>query len=108
MGYHPSKHVTPNRQSSKSNNHHRPRTRAFSSSKVTQYFDLSTDERKYLTKLKAALQKVNWKLCHNITKLIIGLPQKGLENLPPLIIGDPILDKKDSVFYLGFLAGEFI
>ena len=59
---------TPNPQSSKSSNLHRPRRRACSSCRVRQYSDLSTDEMKYLSKLKVALQKVNWKLCHNIIK----------------------------------------
>ena len=68
MDYHPSKHVTPNPQSSKSTNCCWSRRRVYSSCKVRQYVDLSTDEMKYLTKLKVALQKVNWKLHHNITK----------------------------------------
>ena len=64
MNCHPSKHVSPNPLSSKSTNHQRSRRRACSSCKVRQYFDFSTDEMIYLSKLKVALQKVNQKLCH--------------------------------------------
>ena len=98
MDYHSSKHVTPNPYSSKTINHNRIRRRACSSCKARQFFDLSTNEMKYLTKFKAALIKVNWKLCHKIQTLISGLHEKGLGDLPTLIIGDPILDKKYLVF----------
>ena len=54
MDYHPSKHATSNPQSSKSTNHQRSRRSTCLSCKVRQYFDLSTDEMKYLCKLKVA------------------------------------------------------
>ena len=77
MDNHPSKHVDPNPQSSKFTNCWRSRRRACSSCKMRQYFDLSSDEIEYLSKLKVALWRVNRKLHHSITKLIPGLPQKG-------------------------------
>ena len=61
MDCHASKHVTPNPQSSKSTNCHRSRRSSYSSCKVIQYFSLSINEMKYLSKLKITLQKVNWK-----------------------------------------------
>ena len=68
MDYYPSKHVTPNPQSSNCINCWGSRRRACSSCKARQYFDLSTDEIKYLCKVNVALQKVNKKPCHNVTK----------------------------------------
>ena len=82
MDYHPSKHVTPNPQSSKPTKYDRTRRRACSSCKMRQYFDLSTDEIKYLTKLKVALMKVNWKLHHNITKNHHRVTSKGIGKPP--------------------------
>ena len=68
MEYHPSQHVTPNLQSSKFIKYQKTRRRACLSCKVRQYSELSTDEMKYLSKLKIALQKDSWKLHHNIIK----------------------------------------
>ena len=60
---------------------------------MRQYLDLSTDEIKYLTKLKVALMKVNWKLYHNITKYRHRVTSKGIGRPPLPIVGDPILDE---------------
>ena len=68
MDYHPSMLVDPNPQSSKSGDHQRSKRRACPSCKMKQYFDLSADEIENLSKLKVALQQVNRKLHHNITK----------------------------------------
>ena len=98
MDYHPSKHVTPNLKPSKSINHCRTGKRACSSCKARQCFDLSTDEMKYLPKLKVALMNVYWKLCHNIIKTPHRVTSKGLKDIPTPTVGDPTLDKNDLVF----------
>ena len=82
MDYHPSKHVTPYPQSSKSTNHWRCRRKTWSSCKVRQYFDLGTDKMKYLSELKVALQKVNWTFCHNIMKNHHRVTSKGIGKPP--------------------------
>ena len=50
---------------------------------------------KYLTKLKVALMKINWKLCIISQNLITGLLQQGLGDLLMPITGNPIPDKND-------------
>ena len=69
------------------------------SCRMRQYFDLSTDEMKYLSKLEVASQKVNWKLCCNITKTHHTVTlRKRLQSLLMPLIEDPILSKTVSVF----------
>ena len=46
---------------------------------MRQYFDLSADEMKYLSKLKAALQRINRKLHYNITKTCQRVTSKGVK-----------------------------
>ena len=82
MDCHPSKHITPSPQSSKSTNCQRSRRIACLSCMMRQYFDLSTDDMKYLSKLKAHLHKVNWKLCCNITKIHHWVTSKGIGKPP--------------------------
>ena len=66
--YHPSMHVDPNPQSSKSTDHQSSKRTACPSCKMRQYFDPGVEEIEYLSKLKVILQRGNRKLHHNVMK----------------------------------------
>ena len=46
---------------------------------MRQYFYLSADEMKYMSKLKVTLQRVNRKSSHNITKTHPRVTSKGVK-----------------------------
>ena len=79
MDYHPSMHVDPNPQSSRHTNPQRSKRGACPSCNTRQYIDLSRDEIEYLSELKVALQRINRKLCHNITKTLPRVTSKRVK-----------------------------